>query len=107
MVWYEQQEMTQGGLSGPVRIEAALVGAAIASALALGFANLGGPSFWHDELVHVYLAKGIASTGLPKLPSGHFIGNSVLYNAILAGVVAVAGLGESALRTPLGVVRGR
>ena len=50
--------------------EMVLVAAAVVAALALGFANLGAPSLWHDEAVQVLVAKNIAETGHAVLPSG-------------------------------------
>ena len=59
--------------------------------LALGMAHLGVPSLWHDELVHIYVAKSIAATGWPALPSGNFYPSSTAYNLLLAAFVGLFG----------------
>jgi hypothetical protein len=68
-----------------------LLASSVVLALALGLANIDGPSLWHDELVHVYVAKSIAATGWPSLPSGNFYPSSTAYNAILAIFVGLFG----------------
>lgn len=80
--------------------ETAAVASAMGLALALGFSNLSGPSFWHDELVHVFVAKHIAAEGWPALPSGQFYPSSMAYNYLLGGVAALFGDGETAMRAP-------
>lgn len=77
-----------------------LVSAAVACALALGFANLGHPSLWHDELVHVFVGKSIAETGKPLLPSGEVYTSGTAFNYVLGAFIALFGSGESAVRTP-------
>lgn len=69
-------------------------------ALGLGLANLDGPSLWHDELVHVYVAKSIAATGWPSLPSGNFYPSSTVYNILLAVFVKLFGDGTFLVRLP-------
>lgn len=73
---------------------------AVGAALALGFANLAGPSLWHDELVHVYVGKSVAETGTPRLPSGQLYYNATIYNYILGGFIALFGDAERAVRAP-------
>lgn len=68
--------------------------------LALGLANLGGPSLWHDELVHVHVAKHIAAFGWPALPSGNLYPSSTAYNYLLALFVGVLGDGAEVVRLP-------
>ena len=89
------------------RWDLAIVGATALAALALGFANLARPSLWHDELVHVYVANSILETGRAALPSGHPYASAPLYNAILAGAIALFGDGEAAVRAPCRYVRER
>lgn len=78
----------------------AVIGAAIVSSLALGFANLGAQDLWHDELVHVFVARNIAQEGRAALPSGMFYPSSLAYNYLLGGVVALWGDAASTVRTP-------
>ncbi|HEO70637.1 MAG TPA: hypothetical protein ENN80_05190, partial [Candidatus Hydrogenedentes bacterium] len=80
--------------------EVVLVTLAVLSAVALGAANLGAPSLWHDELVHVFVARSIVETGRAALPSGHLHGSAPLFSSIVAGVVALWGDGEAAVRAP-------
>lgn len=84
----------------PARWEWLAVGAAALLALAMGFANLGEPSLWHDELVHAYVGKSIADIGTPALPSGTPYYSGTTINFVLAGVIKIWGMSESALRTP-------
>jgi 4-amino-4-deoxy-L-arabinose transferase-like glycosyltransferase len=71
-----------------------------ALALALGLSNLGAPSLWHDELVHVYVAKHIADHGWPALPSGAVYPSSTAYNYLLALFVGFFGDAEHVVRLP-------
>ena len=80
--------------------ELALAGAAASLALGLGLANIERPSFWHDELIHVFVARSIAETGAPALPSGTLYLNGTTYNYILAAVVKLWGATEGAARSP-------
>lgn len=80
-------------------MEFAGVAFAAVSALALAFSNLGVPSLWHDELIHVYVGKKIIETGLPLLLSGRVFTNGTAYNYLLAGVIAAFGDGEVAVRS--------
>ncbi len=80
--------------------------AAAALALALGFANLGAPSLWHDELVHAFVGKAIAETGRAELPSGVPYYSGTTINVILAGVIKLWGMSEAALRTPSVLIAG-
>jgi len=68
-----------------------VVAAGMLGTLALGLAHLGVPSLWHDELVHIYVAKSIAATGWPTLPSGNFYPSSTAYNVLLALFVGLFG----------------
>ena len=80
--------------------------ATVLASLALGMANLGVPSLWHDELVHVYVAKNIAATGWPALPSGNFYPSSTAYNYLLALFVALFGDSGFAVRLPSALLGG-
>jgi len=80
--------------------EVAALGVAVCSSLGLGFANLGAPSLWHDELVHVFVGKRIAETGRPELPSGQFYASGTMFNYVLAGVIAALGDSEAVVRAP-------
>ncbi len=82
------------------RWERVLVLAAMTIALGLGTAHLSAPSLWHDELVHVFVAKNITETLEPRLPSGVFYANAHAYNYLLAGFIAVLGDNEFAVRLP-------
>lgn len=77
-----------------------LAGTAVLIALGLGLSRLSWPSLWHDELIHVFVAKGIIASGLPQLPSGRFFTEGTLYNYLLAGVMLLFGDGEAAVRAP-------
>lgn len=77
-----------------------LVCAASATAGTLGFANLGLPALWHDELIHVYAGKSILETGLPLLQGGAPYTGGPLHSYLLAGVIAVFGDSEVAVRAP-------
>ena len=68
--------------------------------LSLGLPNLAGPSLWHDELVHVYVARNIADTGWPALPSGNFYPSSTAYNSLLAAFIKVLGDDAFSVRLP-------
>lgn len=83
--------------------EFALLAVAAVCALALGLTNLDGPSLWHDELVHVFVAKSVAAGQGFRLPSGTLYPSSMAYNAVLGGVVAVFGDGPAAVRAPSAV----
>jgi 4-amino-4-deoxy-L-arabinose transferase-like glycosyltransferase len=80
--------------------EAALLAAVLLLTASLGFANLGLPSLWHDELVHVYVGKSLAEAGTAQLPSGAPYYSGALFNATLGVVIALAGDGEFAVRAP-------
>lgn len=82
------------------RWEWTLVGGATLLALLLGFSNLGKPSLWHDELVHVFVAKSIAATGEPLLPSGKPYASGAAFNYLLGGAIALFGDSERAVRAP-------
>lgn len=73
---------------------------AAAAALGLGLANLAEPSLWHDEAVHVFVAKSIADTGVSQHPSGVPYTNGMIYNWILAGFIKLGGWGEGVVRLP-------
>jgi len=81
-------------------LESGALALAIVFLLLLAFSNLAVPSLWHDELVHVYVAKNIAEHGWPALPSGQFYPSSLAYNVLLGGVVALFGDGPMAVRSP-------
>ncbi|NUM55135.1 MAG: glycosyltransferase family 39 protein [Candidatus Hydrogenedentes bacterium] len=80
-------------------LERCVVSLAVASVFVLAFANLAGPSLWHDELIHVYVGKKILETGLPLLLSGRVFTNGMLFNYLLAGLIAIFGDGEAAVRS--------
>ena len=73
---------------------------ACGTALTLSLAHLSRPDLWHDELVHVFVAKHIAAHGTPALPSGVFYPSSMAYNYLLGGAVALLGDGSFAVRAP-------
>jgi 4-amino-4-deoxy-L-arabinose transferase-like glycosyltransferase len=73
---------------------------AASATLVLGFSNLGGPSLWHDELIHVFVAKGILEHGLPLLLGGTVFTEGTLYNYLLALQILIFGDGEFAVRAP-------
>jgi 4-amino-4-deoxy-L-arabinose transferase-like glycosyltransferase len=81
-------------------MDAACVGAAAMAAMALGAANLAGPSLWHDELVHVFVAQSIAETGRAALPSGEPYFNGTIFHLLLAVAIRLFGIGEEAVRAP-------
>jgi len=81
-------------------VDAACVGGAVVLAIALGAANLGAPSLWHDELVHVAVAQSIAETGRAALPSGEPYYNGTIFHLVLAPIIRLFGTGEVAVRAP-------
>lgn len=85
--------------------EGGLVSLAVVIALLLGFSNLGQPSLWHDETVHVFVARSILATGIPRLPSGQFYVNGLLYNYLLALFIKVFPENEVSVRS-LSVILG-
>jgi hypothetical protein len=72
----------------------------VAAALALGFANLGRPSLWHDECVHVFVAKSMAETGVSAHPSGYPYALARIYHVVLVVAMGLFGDSEAALRSP-------
>lgn len=72
--------------------------AATALALLLGGAHLGAPSLWHDEAVQVLVAKNIAATGHPVLPSGKPHPVAPVFNAVMAGCMRCFGDSEAVAR---------
>lgn len=68
--------------------------------LALGLSNLAAPSLWHDELVHVFVAKSIAAGEGAHLPGGAFYPNALGYAHVLSVFIALLGDGEFAVRLP-------
>ena len=95
---FETRSGSDGASPYPL-IERGIVALAVVSTFALAFANLGKPSLWHDELIHVYVAKKIIETGWPLLLSGRVFTNGALFNYLLAGVIAAFGDGEAAVRS--------
>jgi Dolichyl-phosphate-mannose-protein mannosyltransferase len=82
------------------RWEITLAAIAALAALVLGFANLGLPSVWHDEAVHILVAKSIVATGKPLMPSGEPLRNGNAYNYLLALFIALGGDSEPVVRAP-------
>ncbi|MCL4694123.1 MAG: glycosyltransferase family 39 protein, partial [Candidatus Hydrogenedentes bacterium] len=80
--------------------ERVAVALAALAALLLGFSNLAAPSLWHDELIHVFVAKGIPDHGLPLLLGGTVFTEGTLYNYLLALQILLFGDGEFAVRAP-------
>lgn len=81
-------------------LEACALAACVALALGLGFANLGGPSLWHDELVHVFVAKSVAAGEGALLPSSVFYPNAWGYAHVLGAFIALFGDSEFVVRAP-------
>ena len=95
------EDTPPGRPATPIRWwEVALIAVAAALALGLGFANLGTPSLWHDEAVQVLVAKSVAETGRPLLPSGRPHPVAPVFNTILAAFIRLFGDGEAAVRFP-------
>ncbi len=69
-------------------------------ALVLGLSQLATPSLWHDELIHTYVGKSIAETGVAQLPSGVAYHNGTTQNLILAFMIKCWGTTEIPLRLP-------
>lgn len=65
-----------------------------------GLPNLDAPSLWHDELVHVHVAKSLAGGGGFALPSGALYPSAAAYHVYLAPFIAIFGDGAGAVRTP-------
>lgn len=79
---------------------ALLVALAAAIAFTLGAANLAEPSLWHDESVHVFVAKNIVETGRPQHNTGVPYFSGTTFNYLLAFVIRFWGWGEAAVRSP-------
>lgn len=86
--------------------EAVGVAACVALALALALPHLGAPSLWHDELVHVFVAKSVAAGEGARLPSGVFYPNAWGYSQLLGAVIALLGDAEWAVRLPSALISG-
>lgn len=80
--------------------EWAALAIATAAALLLGVMNLSLPSLWHDELVHVFVARSIADHAWPTLPGGALYPSSLFYNVTLGLVVKLCGDSAFAVRLP-------
>ncbi|MCH7959718.1 MAG: glycosyltransferase family 39 protein [Candidatus Hydrogenedentes bacterium] len=78
----------------------AVLAVAVAASLLLGFLNLGQPSLWHDELIHVFVAQHIAETGQSELPSGTPYHNGTTFNLLLAFAIRLWGVSEAVVRSP-------
>lgn len=102
----EVEEMGNGNGARVGGWEWLLVAGAVLCALGLGGFRLGVASIWHDEAIQVYVADSILRTGKPLVPGGYVCASSPLFNALLAGVIAVAGDGEAAVRAPSVVFAG-
>jgi hypothetical protein len=83
--------------------ELVLLAVAVISALVLSLSKLSAPSLWHDELVHLYVARHIAAHAWPALPGSDFYPNALFWNTVLAGVLRLAGDGAAAMRSPSGI----
>lgn len=82
----------------------ALVGIAAVAALLLGISNLGAPSLWHDEAVHVFVAKNIVETGVPQHNTGVPYYSGTTWNYLLAAVIALWGWDEAIVRMPAAII---
>lgn len=69
-------------------------------AFGLGVSNLGVPSLWHDELVHVFVGKSIAESGRFELPSGTPYYNGTTFNILLAASIKLFSDAEVSFRFP-------
>jgi 4-amino-4-deoxy-L-arabinose transferase-like glycosyltransferase len=78
----------------------------MALAWGLALANLAVPSLWHDELVHIYVAREMVAHGTAQLPSGVPYHSGALFNGLLAVVQALAGDGEFPMRAPSALLYG-
>ncbi len=81
-----------------------LVLLAAAVAFTLGASNLGVPSLWHDESVHVFVAKNIVETGIPRHNTGVPYYSGTTWNYLLAFVVKFWGWSEAVVRTPAVII---
>jgi 4-amino-4-deoxy-L-arabinose transferase-like glycosyltransferase len=77
--------------------------AILAAAAALRFINLGVPSFWVDELNHVFAGKSIMSGETPRFPSGVPNVRAWIYSTFVAGSFKIFGVNEFAARVPSAV----
>jgi 4-amino-4-deoxy-L-arabinose transferase-like glycosyltransferase len=69
-------------------------------ALAFGASRLGTPSLWHDELVHVYVAKSLAEGNAPKTPGGQIYMSGTATHVAIAAFIKFFGDSEAAVRAP-------
>lgn len=94
----ETSGMTRGRLTP--KVCAALLAVAVGLSLVLSLSNLATPSLWHDELVHVFVAKSIADGKTPQLPAGTPYYNGTTFHLILAIFISIRGMAEHVVRAP-------
>ena len=74
------------------------------AAFGLGISNLSAPSLWHDEAVHVFVAKNIVEIGSPQHNTGVPYYSGTTWNYLLAFVIRYWGWEEAIVRTPAVIV---
>lgn len=79
---------------------AAAVAAVLIGGLWLRVAQLGQPSFWIDEYLHVGAAQEILRSGEPVLPNGQVYTRALPYTYLVVGSFRLFGVSETAARLP-------
>lgn len=82
------------------RGEIVMLSLAVALVFIVGLPYLDVPSLWHDELVHICVAKNVVEEGRLALPGGAFYPSAAAYSLLLTPVIAVFGDGPIAMRAP-------
>ncbi|MFH1681875.1 MAG: glycosyltransferase family 39 protein [Candidatus Eisenbacteria bacterium] len=73
----------------------------VAAGVALRFVNLGGPSFWTDEMYHVVAARSLLETGKPIVPGWGEYRRAYPVTWITARCFSRFGQSETVARAPL------
>lgn len=76
----------------------AILGALLLCGLYLRFYHLGQPSFWVDELNHVYAGMALSQGEAPEFPSGVANERALLYSRTVGWAFALFGVNEFAAR---------
>ncbi|RMF69877.1 MAG: hypothetical protein D6743_01170 [Calditrichaeota bacterium] len=72
-------------------------------AIYLRFVNLGAPSFWVDEMNHVYAGMSLSKGEAPRFPSGVPNERALPYSRLVAWSFSLFGVNEFAARLPSAV----
>ncbi|MFQ5706575.1 MAG: glycosyltransferase family 39 protein [bacterium] len=73
------------------------------SAVYLRFYHLGNPSFWVDEMNHVYAGMSLSKDEAPRFPSGVANERALIYSKMVGWSFSLFGVSESSARLPSAV----